>query len=67
MFVKSVVLSYRLNTAAPPNDLRGGARPTMIIIRLRLLDDASGVASLSTLLLHSRYLLQSLASLIASN
>eukprot|EP00965_Chrysotila_dentata_P189727 6173475-Pleurochrysis_carterae.AAC.1 len=31
IFVKSVVLLYRLDSAAPPNNRRGGARPTMIM------------------------------------
>eukprot|EP00965_Chrysotila_dentata_P209820 6185513-Pleurochrysis_carterae.AAC.4 len=31
IFVESVVLLYRLESAASPNNRRGGARPTMIM------------------------------------
>eukprot|EP00965_Chrysotila_dentata_P090128 2974748-Pleurochrysis_carterae.AAC.2 len=65
----SVCLSYRLDSAAPPNDPRGGAVPTNDYkAYTRCSDGALGVASQSTLLSRSRYLvLQCLASIIAAN
>eukprot|EP00965_Chrysotila_dentata_P257514 6212911-Pleurochrysis_carterae.AAC.1 len=46
---------------------RGGAEYPLRLWGLRFLDGASGVASPSTLLSRSRYLLQSLASSIAAS
>eukprot|EP00965_Chrysotila_dentata_P263451 6214833-Pleurochrysis_carterae.AAC.6 len=61
-----VILPYRLDTAAPPNNRRGGAVYPLRLCGLRFVDGASGVASHSTLLSRSRYLLQSLAFSIAA-